>query len=120
MARQTISVCWHSLPCTRRVLGRPGAWAWFLILLVMLALTSGADVGRYAAYAGAICSFLVSYQATNALWFSINWLLVGAALALSPRRRCRFRRQNPEAPPVSGTGGPTAENTAAVIVTLRR
>ena len=54
----------------------------FLILLVMLALTSGADVGRYAAYAGAICSFLVSYQATNALWFSINWLLVGAALAL--------------------------------------
>jgi hypothetical protein len=37
-------------------------------------MKSGSDVGRYAAYAGAISSFLVSYQATNALWFSINWL----------------------------------------------
>ena len=54
----------------------------FLILLVMLARKSGSDVGRYAAYAGAICSFLVSYQVTNALWFSINWLVIGAALAL--------------------------------------
>jgi hypothetical protein len=48
----------------------------------MLAMKTGPDVGRHAAYAGAICSFLVSYQATNALWFSINWLIVGGALAL--------------------------------------
>jgi hypothetical protein len=54
----------------------------FLILLLMLAMKTGPDVGRHAAYAGAICSFLVSYQATNALWFSINWLIVGGALAL--------------------------------------
>ena len=54
----------------------------FLILLLMLAMKTGPDMGRHAAYAGAICSFLVSYQATNALWFSINWLIVGAALAL--------------------------------------
>lgn len=54
----------------------------FLILLAMLARTSGSNVGRYAAYAVAISSSLVSYQATNALWFSINWLIVGAPLAL--------------------------------------
>jgi hypothetical protein len=64
------------------ILGSLGLALGFLILLLMLALKSGSDVGRYAAYAGAICSFLVSYQATNALWFSINWLIVGAALAL--------------------------------------
>ncbi|HEX9043728.1 MAG TPA: O-antigen ligase family protein, partial [Candidatus Limnocylindrales bacterium] len=53
----------------------------FLLLLALL-VTTVADVGRAAAYAGAVVSFLVSYEATNALWFSINWLLIGAALAL--------------------------------------
>lgn len=64
------------------ILGALALGLGFLILLLMLAMKTGADVGRHAAYAGAICSFLVSYQATNALWFSINWLIVGAALAL--------------------------------------
>lgn len=59
----------------------------FLLLLAMLGRGGGAtsrdigNVGRAAAYAGSITSFLVSYQATNALWFSINWLIIGAALA---------------------------------------
>jgi hypothetical protein len=64
------------------ILGAAALGLGFLILLVLLAWKSGPNVGRYAAYAGAISSFLVSYQVTNALWFSINWLIVGAALAL--------------------------------------
>jgi energy-coupling factor transporter transmembrane protein EcfT len=64
------------------VLGAAALGLGFLILLMMLARRSSSDVGRCAAYAGAICSFLVSYQVTNALWFSINWLVIGAALAL--------------------------------------
>ncbi|HEX9045377.1 MAG TPA: hypothetical protein VF802_10160, partial [Candidatus Limnocylindrales bacterium] len=56
-----------------------------------LLVTTVADVGRAAAYAGAVVSFLVSYEATNALWFSINWLLIGAALALVVRAAVRGR-----------------------------
>jgi hypothetical protein len=61
--------------------------AGLLLLLALLvrigssAVGNTGDVGRAAAYAGAITSFLLSYQATNALWFSINWLIMGAALA---------------------------------------
>ena len=79
------------------VIGTVALGLGFLILLLMLAMKTGPDVGRHAAYAGAICSFLVSYQATNALWFSINWLIVGAALALvasssGPRPTLRLPR----------------------------
>ena len=59
--------------------------AGFLLLLALLVWRGNGDVGRAAAYAGSITAFLVSYQATSALWFSINWLIVGAALAFVVR-----------------------------------
>jgi hypothetical protein len=55
--------------------------AGFVLLLALLVWRGKGDVGRAAAYAGSIASFLVSYEATNAMWFSINWLVIGAALA---------------------------------------
>jgi hypothetical protein len=69
------------------VIGALALAAGFLLLLAMLVWSHRGDVGRAAAYAGSITAFLVSYQATNALWFSINWLIVGAALAFAARSR---------------------------------
>jgi hypothetical protein len=42
--------------------------------------------GTAAAYAAAIVSLLVAYQATNAIHFATIWLLVGGALALAMGR----------------------------------
>ena len=54
-------------------------------VLVLLALVKAAwrrtDSSRVAAYAGAVACLLVSYQVTNALNFSLIWLLAGAGLA---------------------------------------
>jgi cell division protein FtsW (lipid II flippase) len=41
--------------------------------------------GAAAAYAASVVSLLVAYQATNALFFSINWIILGAGLALAVR-----------------------------------
>lgn len=41
------------------------------------------DAATTAAYAAAIVTLLVAYQATNAIHFAVNWLLIGAALAWS-------------------------------------
>jgi len=68
-------------------IGALALFAGFLVLFILLIKPGGRDVGRAAAYAGAIASFLVSYEATNAMWFSINWLIVGAALAFVVRSR---------------------------------
>ena len=43
-------------------------------------------VGVAAAFAGAICAMLVCYQATNALHFAMNWLIIGAAAAATLAR----------------------------------
>jgi hypothetical protein len=54
------------------------------VLLVLLkSARRRADRGRIAAYAGALVCLLVAYQATNALNFSLIWLLAGAGLAAS-------------------------------------
>ena len=42
-------------------------------------------VGVTAAFAGSIVTILVAYQATNALHFSINWIVIGAASAIVAR-----------------------------------
>lgn len=39
-------------------------------------------VGTMAAYAGSITAMVVAYQATNALHFSINWMIIGGAAAV--------------------------------------
>jgi len=58
-----------------------------LVAVVMLrALRASAapdDAAITAAYAASIATLLVAYQATNAIHFAVNWLLVGAALAWS-------------------------------------
>lgn len=41
-----------------------------------------ATVGTAAAYAGSLTAMLVAYQATNALHFALNWLIIGAAGAV--------------------------------------
>jgi len=67
------------------VLGAAGlAIGFALVLLVLLKSTRRReDRGRIAAYAGALVCLLVAYQATNALNFSLIWLLAGAGLAAS-------------------------------------
>jgi hypothetical protein len=53
-----------------------------------LLLRSGEDhAGAAAAYAASIVTLLVAYQATNAIFFSINWIILGAGLALAVRAR---------------------------------
>jgi O-antigen ligase len=69
------------------IMGALALAAGFVLLLALLVWRGKGDVGRAAAYAGSITAFLVSYEATNALWFSINWLIVGAALAFVVRAR---------------------------------
>jgi hypothetical protein len=41
------------------------------------------DAAMTGAYAAAVVTLLVAYQATNAIHFALNWLLIGAALAWS-------------------------------------
>lgn len=43
-------------------------------------------VGVAAAFIGSLVSMLISYQATNALHFAINWIFVGAAAAVAVAR----------------------------------
>ena len=61
-------------------------------LALVLVLWKLFEISRYeaglaGAFTGSIVSLLVAYQSTNALFFSINWLIVGAALALVVRTR---------------------------------
>lgn len=42
-------------------------------------------VGAAAAFIGSVVSVLVAYQVTNALQFGINWIVIGAAAALTVR-----------------------------------
>lgn len=51
--------------------------------------TSG--VGLAAAFAGAIVALLVTSQATNALHFASNWMIIGAAIAVIGAARSRSK-----------------------------
>lgn len=42
-------------------------------------------IGAAAAFAGSLAAMLVAYQATNALHFAINWIIIGCGAALSAR-----------------------------------
>jgi len=60
------------------------AFGFFALLWMLLrASADGTRRGLAAAYAAAIMSLLVAYQATNAIHFATNWLIVGGALALA-------------------------------------
>src|ERR1035437_8357979 len=67
------------------ILGAAALGGGLLLVLWMLFRASKHKVGPAAAYAGSLVSLLVAYQATNALFFSFNWLIMGAALAFSVR-----------------------------------
>lgn len=68
--------------------GAAGLAVGFALLLLMLLKSAWrrTDRGLIAAYFGALVCLLVTYEATNALNFSLIWLLAGAGLAaaLSP------------------------------------
>lgn len=55
----------------------------FALSLVVLFRLSRTRPGPAAAYAASIVALLVAYEATNALFFSINWIILGAGLALA-------------------------------------
>ena len=55
----------------------------FALSLRLLFRLSRDRPGPAAAYAASIVSLLVAYQATNALFFSFNWIILGAGLALA-------------------------------------
>jgi len=67
------------------ILGAVALGGGLLLVLWMLFRASKRSVGPAAAYAGSIVSLLVAYEATNALFFSFNWLIIGAALAFAVR-----------------------------------
>lgn len=69
------------------IVGAVGLGAFFLILFVRL-WRSSVDpprAGLAAAYVAAGVTLLVSYQATSAIHFALNWLICGAALGLTVR-----------------------------------
>lgn len=70
------------------VLGAAALALLFVLVAVVLlrALAASADwheAAMTAAYVAAVVTLLVAYQATNAIHFAVNWLLIGAALAWS-------------------------------------
>lgn len=66
------------------VVGTVGLGIGFLLILTGLWRVSADPrrTGAAAAFAGSIVGLLIAFQATNALHFGSNWLIVGAAAAL--------------------------------------
>jgi hypothetical protein len=79
--------------------GLVGTAALLLALLLILGGVIGKTRGTRAVLAaslmGAIVSLLVAYQATNALHFATNWLLLGLAMAVAWGRDEALTADNP-------------------------
>jgi len=67
------------------VVGAAAMAAGFLLSLRLIIRASRRAPGLAAAYGASIVSLLVAYQASNALFFSINWIILGAGLAMASR-----------------------------------
>jgi peptidoglycan/LPS O-acetylase OafA/YrhL len=84
------------------VVGTAGLTIGFALILLTLWRASrrrDAIGPMAAAYLGSLISLLVAYQATNALNFSLIWLIAGAGLAMA------FGiSQDPNSAPESSTG----------------
>lgn len=83
------------------VIGASALALGFALSLWLLFRLSRDRPGAAAAYAASIVSLLVAYQATNALFFSINWIILGAGLALAVRT-ARSAVEGPGGYPVTG------------------
>ena len=78
-----LSILVVAAPYEAGIVGAAGLGIGFLLVLLALfkATRTRADRGTVAAYAGAVVCLLAAYESTNALNFSLIWLLVGAGLA---------------------------------------
>jgi len=54
--------------------------------------------GASVAFIAALVSMLVSYQATNASQFAVNWIIIGAAVALVATKTTAVSTTIPESP----------------------
>jgi hypothetical protein len=84
------------VPYETGIIGASGLLIGFVILLYSLwrSARSGArgdwrTIGAAAAFIGSIVTVLVAYQVTNALHLAINWIVIGAAAALTVREATR-------------------------------
>lgn len=71
------------------VVGAAALGLGFLLALFLLLRASAVHPGPAAAYVASLIVLLVAYQATNALFFSINWIILGAGLAMVARTGAR-------------------------------
>jgi threonine/homoserine efflux transporter RhtA len=69
--------------------------ALLLVLGGVIGKTRGTRAVLAASLMGAIVSLLVAYQATNALHFATNWLLLGLAMAVAWGRDEALTADNP-------------------------
>jgi hypothetical protein len=85
------------VPYEAGIIGAAGLLIGFVLLLYTVwrsARRSGErgdwrSVGAAAAFIGSIVTVLVAYQVTNALHLAINWIVIGAAAALTVRDATR-------------------------------
>ena len=72
-----------AIPYDSGLLGLAGFLMAILFIVFRLARSAIRPGGSLAAaYLASIVSLLVAYQSTSAMHFAINWLLIGAALAV--------------------------------------
>jgi hypothetical protein len=67
------------------VVGATALGIGFLLSLRLILRASKWAPGLAAAYGASIVSLLVAYQASNVLFFSINWIILGAGLGMASR-----------------------------------
>jgi hypothetical protein len=91
--RDYLSILALSVVYEAGVLGAAALAMGFLLSLRLILRASIRAPGLAAAYGAAIVSLLVAYQASNVLFFSIIWIILGAGLAMALRTLEGTRRE---------------------------
>jgi len=81
------------VPYEAGLIGAGGLSVGFIILFLALwgavrrasRVADWRTAGALAAFIGSLVCMLVAYQVTNALQFAVNWMIIGAAAALTTR-----------------------------------